>query len=90
MYAALPGNLTVLQNLRFFSMIYDVADADERIEQLLTAFQLQELRHTRCGLLSSGEKTRLALMKVLRIARGCCCSTSPPPRLTSSAAGADP
>jgi ABC-2 type transport system ATP-binding protein len=64
-YAGLPGNLTVYQNLRFFSLIYDVARAKERIEQLLTEFDLQALRRTRCGLLSSGEQTRLALAKAL-------------------------
>jgi ABC-2 type transport system ATP-binding protein len=64
-YATLPGNLTVQQNLRFFSLIYDVANADERIEQLLSEFDLQRLRRTRCGLLSSGEQTRLALAKSL-------------------------
>ena len=34
-YAALPGNLTVYQNLRFFSLIYDVPRGSARIEQLL-------------------------------------------------------
>jgi len=63
-YAALPGNLTVYQNLRFFSLLYNVAGVG-RIEQLLTDFDLQPLRHTRCGLLSSGEQTRLALAKAL-------------------------
>jgi ABC-2 type transport system ATP-binding protein len=64
-YATLPGNLTVYQNLRFFSLIYDVADSHARIEQLLEEFDLQSLRTRRCGLLSSGEQTRLALAKAL-------------------------
>ena len=64
-YAALPGNLTVLQNLRYFSLLYDVANVAERVELLLTEFQLEALRNTRCGLLSSGEQTRLALAKAL-------------------------
>ncbi|HEY1725851.1 MAG TPA: ABC transporter ATP-binding protein [Steroidobacteraceae bacterium] len=64
-YAALPGNLTVYQNLRFFSLLYDVADGVARIEQLLTEFDLQRLRGTRSGALSSGEQTRLALSKAL-------------------------
>ena len=64
-YAALPGNLTVRQNLRFFALLYDVADSGGRIEQLLEDFDLRSLADTRCGLLSSGEQTRLALAKSL-------------------------
>lgn len=64
-YATLPGNLTVYQNLCFFSLIYNVADSRARIEQLLEEFDLQTLRTRRCGLLSSGEQTRLALAKAL-------------------------
>jgi ABC-2 type transport system ATP-binding protein len=64
-YAALPGNLTVYQNLRFFSLIYDVAGGASRIEQLLDEFDLRRLRNTRSGVLSSGEQTRLALAKAM-------------------------
>jgi ABC-2 type transport system ATP-binding protein len=64
-YAALPGNLTVYQNLRFFSLLYDVAGGSQRIEALLGEFDLQGLRNTRSGVLSSGEQTRLALAKAL-------------------------
>ncbi|HEX4050975.1 MAG TPA: ABC transporter ATP-binding protein [Steroidobacteraceae bacterium] len=64
-YASLPGNLTVRQNLRFFALLYDVADCGGRIEQLLEEFELRALADTRCGLLSSGEQTRLALAKAL-------------------------
>lgn len=64
-YAAMPGNLTVYQNLRFFSLIYNMAGARARIEALLTEYDLQALRHTRCGVLSSGEQTRLALAKAV-------------------------
>jgi ABC-2 type transport system ATP-binding protein len=64
-YAALPGNLTVHQNLRFFSLLYDVAAGVSRIEQLLDEFDLRRLRNTRSGVLSSGEQTRLALAKAM-------------------------
>jgi ABC-2 type transport system ATP-binding protein len=64
-YAALPGNLTVYQNLRFFSLLYNVAGGARRIDRLLSEFDLQALRNTRSGLLSSGEQTRLALAKAL-------------------------
>ena len=64
-YATLPGNLTVTQNLRFFGLIYGIADLAGRIETLLEKFDLQSLRNTRCGVLSSGEQTRVALAKAL-------------------------
>jgi ABC-2 type transport system ATP-binding protein len=64
-YATLPGNLTVTQNLRFFGLIYGISDLSGRIEALLEKFDLQSLRNTRCGVLSSGEQTRVALAKAL-------------------------
>jgi ABC-2 type transport system ATP-binding protein len=64
-YATLPGNLTVAQNLRFFGLIYGVTELTARIEALLGKFDLRHLRDTRCGVLSSGEQTRVALAKAL-------------------------
>jgi ABC-2 type transport system ATP-binding protein len=64
-YAPLPGNLTVAQNLRFFGLIYGIADLRSRIDALIAKFDLQALRDTRCGVLSSGEQTRVALAKAL-------------------------
>jgi len=64
-YASLPGNLTVYQNLRVFGMIYNVRDMAERIEELLAQFDLQAFRNVKCGLLSSGEQTRAALAKAM-------------------------
>jgi ABC-2 type transport system ATP-binding protein len=64
-YATLPGNLTVAQNLRFFGLIYGISALTARIETLLEKFDLRHLRDTRCGVLSSGEQTRVALAKAL-------------------------
>jgi ABC-2 type transport system ATP-binding protein len=64
-YATLPGNLTVYQNLRFFSLLYNVIGGAARIETLLSEYDLRSLRHHRCGTLSSGEQTRLALAKAV-------------------------
>lgn len=64
-YAPLPGNLTVSQNLRIFGMIYDVPELERRIEDMVRMFDLARYRNTRCGLLSSGEQTRVALAKAL-------------------------
>src|SRR5262249_20377213 len=63
--AALPGNLTVAQNLRIFGLIYGVRDLGHRIETLLEQFELERLRDTKCGVLSSGEQTRVGLAKAL-------------------------
>ena len=64
-YAALPGNLTVRQNLRFFGLLYSIDALASRVDELLAEFDLEHLRDTRCGLLSSGEQTRAALAKAL-------------------------
>jgi ABC-2 type transport system ATP-binding protein len=62
-YATLPGNLTVIENLRFFGLLYSVEALGARVEELLEEFDLKGLRNTKCGLLSSGEQTRAALAK---------------------------
>jgi ABC-2 type transport system ATP-binding protein len=64
-YAPLPGNLTVEQNLRFFGMIYGVRGLTERMDAVLHEFDLAQFRHTKCGVLSSGEQTRVALAKAM-------------------------
>jgi ABC-2 type transport system ATP-binding protein len=64
-YAPLPGNLTILQNLRVFGLIYDIPDVNSRIEDLLVQFEIEKFRHTKCGLLSSGEQTRVCLAKAM-------------------------
>ena len=64
-YATLPGNLTVVENLRFFGLLYAISGLRARVDELLEEFSLGHLRHTKCGLLSSGEQTRAALAKAL-------------------------
>ncbi len=64
-YAPLPGNLTVVQNLRFFALIYNVKNSAPRIEALLDQFELKAFRNVKCGLLSSGEQARAALAKAM-------------------------
>ena len=65
-YAALPGNLTVSENLWFFGLLYGARSLRRRVEELLRDFDLEHLRHTKCGgVLSSGEQTRAALAKAL-------------------------
>ncbi len=64
-YAPLPGNLTVYQNLRIFGLLYGVKKLSERIDALLEQFDLERFRNTKCGVLSSGEQTRVSLAKAM-------------------------
>jgi ABC-2 type transport system ATP-binding protein len=64
-YSPLPGNLTVVENLRFFGLIYGVGNLTERIEALLDQFDLRRFLDTKCGVLSSGEQTRVSLAKAV-------------------------
>jgi ABC-2 type transport system ATP-binding protein len=64
-YAPLPGNLTVEENLRVFGMLYGVKNLGERIETLLRDYDLERFRRTKAGVLSSGEQTRVALAKAM-------------------------
>jgi ABC-2 type transport system ATP-binding protein len=64
-YAPLPGNLTVAQNLRFFGLIYCVKNLSARIETLLDQYDLRAFRDVKCGVLSSGEQTRVSLAKAM-------------------------
>lgn len=62
-YAQLPGNLTVYQNLNVFGRMYEVTDLQARIESVLDEMDLRKYKHARAGVLSSGEQTRVALAK---------------------------
>ena len=64
-YAPVPGNLTVYQNLRIFGMIYGVKDLHNRIAELLEQFDLVKFRNVKSGVLSSGEQTRVGLAKAM-------------------------
>ena len=63
--APLPGNLTVEQNLRVFGLIYAVKNLEARIKVLLDDFDLARFAGTKCGVLSSGEQTRVILAKAM-------------------------
>ena len=64
-YAPLPGNLTVSQNLRVFGMLYGVRHLHERMDAVMRQFDLLRFRDTKCGVLSSGEQTRVELAKAM-------------------------
>ena len=64
-YAHMPANLTVWQNLYVFGLLYETENLKERIEELLREFDLTDHRGKRAGLLSSGELSRLNLAKAV-------------------------
>ncbi len=64
-YAPLPGNLTVAENLRCFGLVYNLKNLGERIDTLLKQYDLVSFRDTKTGVLSSGEQTRVTLAKAM-------------------------
>jgi ABC-2 type transport system ATP-binding protein len=64
-YAHMPANLTVWQNLYVFGLLYEVSDLRERIKSLMLQFDLERFAETKAGLLSSGESCRLNLAKAI-------------------------
>jgi ABC-2 type transport system ATP-binding protein len=64
-YAPLPGNLTVSENLHFFGLIYGVRNLGQRIDELIRQFDLEAFRDMKSGVLSSGEQTRVGLAKAM-------------------------
>lgn len=64
-YAQLPGNLSVAQNLFIFARLYGIPDRKNRIAELIREYDLEPFRDYRSGHLSSGEQSRLNLAKAL-------------------------
>jgi ABC-2 type transport system ATP-binding protein len=64
-YTQVPPNLSVVQNLKVFGLLYGIVDLGRKIDSLLEEFDLKRFRNTRAGLLSSGELSRLNLAKAL-------------------------
>jgi ABC-2 type transport system ATP-binding protein len=64
-YSNLPMNLKVWENLRIFSLLYNVRDWKRKSRDLLEMFEISHLRSHISGHLSSGEGTRLNLCKAL-------------------------
>jgi ABC-2 type transport system ATP-binding protein len=64
-YVALPGRLTVRQNLRVFARLYGVPAVETRIGELANELDLKEFLDRETGKLSAGQKTRVSLAKAL-------------------------
>ena len=64
-YVDLPQRLTVWENLSVFARLYRVPQPRQRIEELADEFRLGELLKKPIRRLSSGQKTRVSLVKAL-------------------------
>jgi ABC-2 type transport system ATP-binding protein len=64
-YVSLPSNLKVRENLMFFSYLYNVPEWEKRADYLLERFELAGTKNKKAGELSSGQHTRLNLVKAL-------------------------
>lgn len=64
-YAHMPANLTIWQNLYVFGKLYGVKNLKPKIDSLIKEFDLEKFTHTKAGLLSSGELSRLNLAKAI-------------------------
>jgi len=57
--------LTVIENLRFFSAVYGAKNSKRRIQQLLEQTHLASCRYDQAGILSRGTMQRLAIARAL-------------------------
>lgn len=64
-YISMPYNLSVQENLNIFARLYAVPQPRQRIAELLKLFNLESYSKTLTGKLSSGQLTRLYLVKAL-------------------------
>jgi ABC-2 type transport system ATP-binding protein len=64
-YIALPGRLSVFENLTVYGHLYGVPQLSRRIDELAEQFNLGPLLQRPAGELSAGQKTRVALAKAL-------------------------
>lgn len=64
-YISLPFSLTVRENLMVFARLYGVKEAPGKIDELLRAFEIEEVRDVPTRRLSSGQITRVCLCKAL-------------------------
>ena len=64
-YKILNAILTIKQNLKVYAMMYNVKNADEKIDYLLKTFDIYDIRNKLVLDLSSGQKTRANLCKSL-------------------------
>lgn len=58
---AIAENLTVYENLTFFSGIYHISNSKKQIQYLITTFKLENVLHQKTKTLSGGYKRKLSI-----------------------------
>jgi len=61
----LYDNLTVLENLKFYGRMYDVASLENRIREVISWVQLETRLHDRVGTLSRGLQQRTSIARAV-------------------------
>jgi len=61
----LYDNLTVFENLKFYGKMYDVADLDKRIREVISWVRLESRLHDRAGTLSHGLQQRASIARAV-------------------------
>jgi len=61
----LYSDLTVLENLKFYGKMHDVADLEKRIQEMLAWVQLESRRDDRVGTLSRGLQQRASIARAV-------------------------
>lgn len=64
-YAHIQSRMTVNENLRIYAGLYQVPNPDEKIKELMELLEVPELHNELFWHLSSGQKTRVILVKAL-------------------------
>ncbi len=59
------GRLSVAEILKFFALLYEVKDINNKINSLLSRFEITHLKNKKTRELSSGEVARVAICKAL-------------------------
>lgn len=62
---SLPYSLTVYENLKVYSLIYNLSDWKSRVDRLINDFDLEKMVSRRVGSLSTGQVARLGIAKAL-------------------------
>ncbi len=64
-YISLPFSLTVEENLKVFARLYGIKKIKDKINELLSVFEIEDIRKQSTRRLSSGQMTRVCLAKAL-------------------------
>jgi ABC-2 type transport system ATP-binding protein len=64
-YVSMPYSLTVRESLRVFARLYEVKNREQKIHEVLSAFEMEDQKKKQVRHLSSGLLTRLNLAKSL-------------------------